>query len=450
MTEDSTTLDILSDDEPAMPPEEGAAEPLPALAGERVALVGKLAGMSKREVAALVKQHGGSVADAPDAATTWIVIGESESPLPGSNLSAALESVLDATVRQAIDEGHVRLTGETALWERLGLVEERQDLQRLHTPAMLAELLKVPVAMIRRWHRRGLIRPVREVRRLPYFDFAEVATARRLAELVAEGLSPNDLEKHLAAWSKYLPTIERPLQQLSLIAGGKKLLARGEEGLVGPGGQTYFEFLDPNAATAKPVQREAGDESEEQEETGIVSHSIISLGAVREKRPHAYDAINDDTPPEVLLDMAAEMEDLGELRAATDLYRLVLAKQGPSPEVCFVLADVLYHQGDVTAARERYAMAIELNEEYVEARANLGCVLAELGDRDLAIAAFEGALRYHADYADVHYHLARALMDSDRANEAREHWSRFVLLAPESPWALEARRQLEGELHPTL
>jgi tetratricopeptide (TPR) repeat protein len=309
---------------------------------------------------------------------------------------------------------------------------------------MLAELLKVPVAMIRRWHRRGLIRPVREVRRLPYFDFAEVATARQLAELLAAGLSPSELERHLAAWSKYLPTIERPLQQLSLIAGGKKLLARGEEGLVGPGGQKYFEFLDPNGASSAPVLRDPGDESEDEEDTGIVSPSVISLDAVREKRPHAYDAISDETPAEVLLDMAAEMEDLGELRAATDLYRLVLAKQGPSPEVCFVLADVLYRQGDVTAARERYAMAIELNEEYVEARANLGCVLAELGDRELAIAAFEGALRYHADYADVHYHLARALTDAERADEAREHWARFLQLAAESPWAIEARRQLES------
>ena len=83
--------------------------------------VGKLAGISKREVTALVKQQGGSSADEPDAATTWIVVGESESPLPGSNLAASLETLLDANVRQAIDEGHVRLTGETALWERLGL-----------------------------------------------------------------------------------------------------------------------------------------------------------------------------------------------------------------------------------------------------------------------------------------------------------------------------------------
>ena len=57
---------------------------------------------------------------------------------------------------------------------------------------MLAELLGVSVAVIRRWHRRGLIVPAREVRRLPYFDFHEVATARRLAQLLAAGVSPRD------------------------------------------------------------------------------------------------------------------------------------------------------------------------------------------------------------------------------------------------------------------
>ena len=79
---------------------------------------------------------------------------------------------------------------------------------------MLAELLGVPVAVIRRWHRRGLIVPVREVRRLPYFDFQEVATARRLAELLAAGVSPRAIEKKLAALARYLPGVERPLAQL--------------------------------------------------------------------------------------------------------------------------------------------------------------------------------------------------------------------------------------------
>ena len=87
-------------------------------------------------------------------------------------------------------------------------------------------------------------------------------------------------------------------------------------------------------------------------------------------------------------------------------------------------------------------MAVELDEDYVEARANLGCVLAETGQSDLAVAAFEGALRYHADYADVHYHLARVLDDANQRAKAEEHWRAFLDLAPDSPWADEARDRL--------
>ena len=89
-------------------------------------------------------------------------------------------------------------------------------------------------------------------------------------------------------------------------------------------------------------------------------------------------------------------------------------------------------------------MAIELDENFVEARANLGCVLAESGQFDLAVAAFEGALRYHQEYPDVHYHLARTLDDTDRREDAERHWTRFLELAPNSPWADEAQLRLQG------
>ena len=104
---------------------------------------------------------------------------------------------------------------------------------------------------------------------------------------------------------------------------------------------------------------------------------------------------------------------------------------------CFQLAELLYRIGDLHAARERYYMAIELDEDYVEARANLGCVLVELGQRDLAIAAFEGALSLHADYADVHYHLARTLDVSIsslfRAQDFRTISPRWLSSSPPMP-----------------
>ena len=87
-------------------------------------------------------------------------------------------------------------------------------------------------------------------------------------------------------------------------------------------------------------------------------------------------------------------------------------------------------------------MAVELDEDFVEARANLGCVLAETGELDLAVAAFQGTLAHHRDYPDVHYHLARTLEELSRSEEADLHWRKFLDLAPDSPWAEEARERL--------
>jgi tetratricopeptide (TPR) repeat protein len=188
-------------------------------------------------------------------------------------------------------------------------------------------------------------------------------------------------------------------------------------------GQCFFSFVADDRAGGKhgdPASPEA-------------SH-ILPLDATRS--PAAIS-------PEVLIQTAQQLEAEGELAQAADLYRAALAAGPPSAEICFALAELLYRLGDVSAARERYFMAIELDENYVEARANLGCLLVEQGQLDLAKAAFEGALRYHPDYADAHYHLARLLHQMGREREALPHWQAFVRLAPDSPWAIEARLLLE-------
>jgi DNA-binding transcriptional MerR regulator len=215
------------------------AETSEILSGKRIAFVGKLASMSRRDAAQLVRRHGAVVVERADASVHLAVVGEEELPLPEGE---GLEEWFDEAARRAIEQGTLEVISETQLWQRLGLVEEQQEIHRLYTPAMLAELLRVPVAVVRRWHRRGLIVPVREVRRLPYFDFQEVATARRLAELLAAGVSPGAIEKKLAALARYLPSVERPLAQLSVIVRGKEILLRQGEGLVEPGGQLRFDF----------------------------------------------------------------------------------------------------------------------------------------------------------------------------------------------------------------
>jgi tetratricopeptide (TPR) repeat protein len=197
--------------------------------------------------------------------------------------------------------------------------------------------------------------------------------------------------------------------------------------LIEPGGQLRIDF----------------DAIEEQtsEYAGQSKQQILRVDAPWFAEP------SDDTLSMTIEDMFAQaeaFEDLGELQEAIDWYRIILARFGPKAEVHFQLAELLYRQGEVAAARERYFSSIEVDPDFVEARVNLGCVLAETGQLALAVAAFTGALHRHSEYADAHYHMARTLDELDRADEASEHWNRFLELAPESPWAEEARHRLQA------
>ena len=371
------------------------------LEGWRIAFIGKLASMARRDAAQLARSHGATVLEKPDASISTIVVGEADFPLPDIGEQ---DDLFDEATRRRVEEEDIEVITETQLWHRLGMVDSQQDVRQLYTPAMLADLLNVPLAIIRRWHRRGLIVPAREVRRLPYFDFQEVSTARRLAELLAAGMTPHAIERKLDVLARCLPDVARPLAQLSVIVHGKDILLRQGDGLIEPGGQLRFDFdaweCEPSPPKAVPVA------------------------------------------PEQMCRLAAELEEDDQLAEAADMYRAAMAGLGPKAEICFQLAELLYRMGDPSAACERYYMAVELDEDYVEARANLGCVLAETGQRELAVAAFEGALRYHPDYADVHYQLARTLDEMQQRDEAESHWREFLAQAPDSPWAEEARQRL--------
>ncbi len=412
------------------------------LADQHVAIVGKLAGMSRREARTLIRSAGGHWIERLDPSATLAVVGEANWPL---SISDGPETLLDPDARRAVEQGRLEIITETQLWQRLGFVEGQQNIHQLYTPAMLASLLEVPLAVIRRWHRRGLIVPTRQIRKLPYFDFQQIAAARQLAELLAAGVSPQAIEKKLAALARLLPDVEHPLAQLSVIVEGRELLLRQGDGLIESGGQLRLDFdaaeTVSQVGTALMVEVSPGEVSPDEVSLAVATATtddehLLPMHSLADPPASMAD-------PEQLLATAARMEDEGQLAVAVELVRTALVVAGPDAEVCFLLAELLYRQGDVAAARERYYMAIELDEDYVEARANLGCVLVETGQLELAIAAFEGALSYHGDYPDVHYHLARTLDELDQRPQAERHWCEFLRLAPDSPWAAEARERLE-------
>ena len=314
------------------------------LQGKRVAFVGKLGGVNLREAQRFVSRAGGFMMNSDDveeANVDVIVLGAEQWPPTNP------EKLLPQTVLTAVSAGQAEIITETQFWERLGMLDPDQNIRRLYTPAMLAEMLEVSVAVIRRWHRRGLIIPTREVHRLPYFDFQEVATARHLAEMLSAGASPAQIEKRLAELSKYVPDVERPLAQLSVIVQGQEILLRQGEGLIEPNGQMRLDFdaLKKPDHTIGEVHCE-GDLQQEQPnisakdiieiseqdvlaaldgDAGDGGPRILSFGGALDR------AIHPDNP-ESLLMQASEHEEAGELELAIDVYRTFLTAFGPSLE----------------------------------------------------------------------------------------------------------------------
>ena len=394
------------------------------IACKRIALVGRMGGMNRREARNLIASYGAVVVSVSAAELDWVVVGADEPPLAETELLS--RAVLDKAA-----SGDLNIISEDDFWQRLGLVDFDSAAIQLYTPAMLADLLGVSVRVIRRWHRRGLIHATETLYRLPYFEFQEVATARRLASWIASGASPQAIEQRLVELVEVLPGIQRPLDQLSILVEGKEVLLRQGEGLLDLGGQMRFNFL-----VDEPPETEVADSLASNDREHVVSFA----DAVQNRR--TPEAPTGDVRSDKLLQSVYDAEDADDLETAIDCCHAILARDGPRPDISFQLGELLYRCGQIVAARERYYAAIETSPEFVEARASLANVLAELGQTELAIAAFRGAISLHPEYVEAHFGLAKLLDQTGRHEDAARFWQRIVDLSPDSSWAQEAQSRL--------
>lgn len=387
--------------------------------------------MSRREAEQLIRERGGLLFERASEPIDLFVVSDDTVDL---QLVVRDESIFDEATRAALLEGKVELLRESEFWTRLGLVDSGQGVERLYTPAMLAELVRVSISTLRQWHRRGVLRAKREVRRLPYFDFEEVGVARKLAELLTAGCSLSTVHRKLDELARLLPESPRPLADPAVVVQGSCLYVRRGEGLAEPNGQLLIDFDAPSLSNSTEAAAETAP-------VAIPFATAESLRGAPPARPRgSHPRVAED-----LRSLAAEMDEAGQVQQAIEVYRAILFSGESTADDHFVLAELLYREGDLPAARERYYVAIERDEDFVEARSNLGCVLAEQGESELAEAAFRGALLYHPTYADAHYHLARLLDRMGQSAEAANHWRQFMDLAPASPWADEAQDRIAGD-----
>jgi tetratricopeptide (TPR) repeat protein len=282
---------------------------------------------------------------------------------------------------------------------------------------MLSQLLGVPVGVIRGWERAGLIRPVRRVFRLPYFDFQEVAGARLLAEMIADGVSKAEIEAGLNKLKHVWPDIEQPLVQLEILARDKHVVYRDRGGLVeSVSGQRLLDF---DADKSTPA--ETDDDADPLLQTRQVQAHWTADEWFEEANRHLEEQ---------------------ELEAAVEAFRLCLIDDPRRADANFQLAETLYRLGRIDGALERYHVTVELDHNYLEAWTQLGCLHAEKSEFPAALDAFNVALDIHAEYPDAHLHKAEILHQLGRTAEAVTHWQTYLRYDTRGPWAENARRRL--------
>lgn len=389
-------------------------------AGLRIAVVGRLGAMSRAQAIELIRHRGGQVIERGLSQVQIIVIG--------ADSDSASSQRFDAATNTAIGSGAIEVLSETDFWHRLGLDHDQDRSTIVYTPRMLADLIEVPLRNVRRWIRLGLLQPVRVNHRLPYFNFEGLQNARRIQQWTLAGLSAESIVRQLRGLLDQASEEHGPnYDQLDIHLEGNTLLACVNNHWVDPSGQLRLNFAESTASV---------DEMPAEATISIASFQNLPASPVHDEG-ESMDQLT-------MLQMAEQAEDDGKLSEAVEWFRVMMARFGATADLHFSLAELLYRLGDINAARERYYAALEIDNEFLEARTNLGCVLMESNQLDLAIAAFQGVLAVNEAYPDVHYHLARALDDSQQSVLAEAHWRRFVELVPHSPWSIEARERLEA------
>lgn len=398
----------------------------PALQGERVAFTGTLASMTHETACKLAAEHGGVATQSVSRRSTLLVIGEEGWPIePDGKPSQKLLQVEDWN---AAGES-IRIVNESDWLRLIGLRDPEDDIHRSYTPAMLSTLLDVPVNLIRRWERTGLIQAIRRVHRLPYFDYGEVNSVRRLCELIANGAEPNEIERSLTHLGSVLSNSDRSLAQLNLLVQDSHVVVRDDIGLVQPRtGQRLLDFDRPEPEGDIPVP------------------ALPLINQVDDDERVSWSA--DEWFRE-----GCRLADADELRDAIEAFRLSLTAEpyradddndvGSHPaEVNFHLADTLYRVGKAEAAIERYYCCIEHDANYLEAWTQLGCLLAESDVLERSVEAFRIALDLHPQYADAHWHLANVLKQQGYLEDAEHHWRTYLDFDQHGPWADGARQAL--------
>jgi tetratricopeptide (TPR) repeat protein len=137
---------------------------------------------------------------------------------------------------------------------------------------------------------------------------------------------------------------------------------------------------------------------------------------------------------------------MGEWDKAIEAYERIIedAFYG-TPHFALSNMALAYYQKKEFDQAERYFLeALKMNPDFINALAGVGVLYIEQGRYAEAVSRLERALRKEPKVAQLHYELGRALRGVGNNARAKSEFARAAELAPDSPLAADAQRELQN------
>ena len=226
------------------------------------------------------------------------------------------------------------------------------------------------------------------------FGFRDLASARQIAKLLADGVRLSEIIRGVSEVRKWLPEVGLANVRFH------------------PGPLNSLEVEQPGGRTDK--------------------HGQFVL-AVDESRHN----------PDDLFEQAQSAEDAGDIAEAERFYRILMKSDPTDASAPFNLGNLLRAHARNVEAEAALRAATRADPTFAEAWYNLGDLLDEEGRSEAAIECLRKALQVAPDYADATFNLALLLQRKNQHAEAAIYWRRYLASDSQSEWVARARRSLK-------
>src|SRR5215469_11640654 len=316
-----------------------------------VAFTGRLACMTRAEAFEVVRQRGGTPSQTVTKGTKLLIVGELGWPLlddgrPSNKLSRA-------------SAFGIPVASERRFLEWIGKAVP-DDVNKTYSVNQLAALSKLSGDLILKLAQLGLLDE-----RSGRFGFRDLASARQIAKLLADGVRLSEIIHAVGQIRKWLPDVG--LANVRLHAGPHYSLEVEQ-----PGGRT-----DKNG------------------------QFVLSVDTSR----HNLDD---------LFEQAQSAEEAGDIAEAARLYRTLMKSDPTDASAPFNLGNMLRADGRNVEAEAALRTATRVDPKFSDAWYNLSDLLDEQGRTEAAIECLRTTLRVAPDYADAMFNLALLLQRTNR------------------------------------